>query len=134
MDQLVIGNRQGLSNWARQFKTVLDLKNHVYKMQESLFGIFKWGEFKPLPKKIDYVLIFKNSFVKCECGIDADENPHSYYQISLVHNNNRRIVVHETKNKEEAFEMAISIASDLHVRLKDSASTRGQSKWMELPS
>lgn len=94
-------------------------------------GIFKWGEFKPLPQ-LNYVLVFKNVFAKCEaCSIDEFENnPHAYFQVSLVHNKNRRIIVHETKNKEEAFAMAQQLGSHLHLRIKDSASNRREAVWL----
>jgi hypothetical protein len=132
MNRMIVGNRKALSNWARQFKTVIDLEKKVYKIQEGLFGLFTWGDFKPLPK-INYVLIFKSFFAKCEaCTIDDfDDNANSYFQISLVYQNNRRIIVHETKNKQEAFSFAKEIASGLETPLKDSASNKRQSVWLK---
>lgn len=131
MANVIKGKRKGISNWLRQFVTYVDLEKRMYKLQESFLGLFKLGEFEPLPK-IDYVLVFKQLFAKCEaCSIDEYENnDYSFYQVSLVHHKNRRIVVLETRNKEEAFDMGFVIALALQAHLKDSASVRGQSKWL----
>lgn len=131
MKDLIIGKRAALSNWIRQFATIIDIEKRMYKMQEGLLGVFKWGTFKPLPK-IDYVLIFKSLFVKCEtCSLEEYENnPNAYFQVSLVYNKNRKIVLEETKNKDEAFALANSVAVGLKTKLKDSASVRGKSTWL----
>ena len=120
MSALIVGRRSALNNWLRQFIIFIDVKNKVYKLQESLLGLFKWGEFKPLPE-LDYVLVFKSFFAKCEaCIVDDDEtNTQAYYQISLVHSKNRRLIVHETKNKETAFDFALNIAQQLNLKVKD---------------
>lgn len=131
MKDLIIGKRAALSNWIRQFATIIDIEKRMYKMQEGLLGVFKWGTFKPLPK-IDYVLIFKSLFVKCEtCSLEEYENnPNAYFQVSLVYNKNRKIVLEETENKDEAFALANAVAVGLKTKLKDSASVRGKSTWL----
>lgn len=130
MKTLIIGKRQAISNWVRQFATIIDIEKRVYKLQEGFLGIFKWGDFKPLPP-INYVLVFKSFFAKCEaCSLDEQDDESTFFQVSLVHHNNRRIVVHETKNKAEAFNLATVMSSALHTRLKDSASNRKQSVWL----
>lgn len=132
MENVIIGKREALSNWIRKFFTLIDIEGKAYKIQETVLGIFKSGSFKPLPK-IDYVLVFKNYFSKCAaCSIDEEENnPDSFYQVSLVHNKTRRIVVHETKNKHEAFDMASNLGNLLTLPIKDSASNRRQSTWLK---
>jgi hypothetical protein len=130
MKALIIGKRKALSNWVRQFTTFLDVENAKYKLQESLFGIFKWGEFKPLPK-IEYVLIFRSYFSKCEeCSIEEHDNPNAYFQVSLVYNKNRKIVVEDTKNKNEAVKLAYEVATALKTKLKDAASNTGKITWL----
>ncbi len=133
MKNIIVGNRNALNNLLRKFFTFIDIEERTYKLQETVLGIFKSGSFKPLPK-IDYVLIFKNYFSKCAvCSIDEEENnPDSFYQVSLVHNKNRRIIVHETKTKNEAFDLAGKVAVALKIPVKDSASKRGVSKWLTL--
>lgn len=131
MPELIIGKRKAVSNWLRQFVTVLDPDKKLYKIQESLLSVFKWGEFKPVPK-LDYVLLFRQIFAKCEsCPVDEIEKSNaSYYQVSLVYNGNRRIIVHETRNREEALEMARKAGSAFNTRIKDNATTRGKSVWL----
>ena len=132
MNDYIIGSRNALNNWLRQFHTFIDVKNNLYKLQESLLGFFKWGDFKPLPK-LDYVLIFKSFFAKCEgCSIDDfDVDEYAYYQVSLVYSKNRKLIVHETKNKEIAFNFAQNVAQQLNLKVKDSASLRGKSLWLQ---
>lgn len=121
----IFGKREGISNWIRKFSTEIFPEERRYRAVESIFGIFKWGTEQKLPP-IDYVLLFKHVFAKCEtCSIDEYENNiHAYFQVSLVHNKNRRIVVHETKNKQEALSMAQTLANGLHVNLKDASVNR----------
>jgi len=129
MENVIIGHREALSNWVRQFDTLIDLKERAYKTQEGLLGIFKWGNYMPLPK-LNYVLVFKSFYAKCEtCSIDDYENnPNSYYQVSLVHNKNRRIIVHETRSKDEALSFGRNLATELNTPLKDSVSNSKQTK------
>jgi hypothetical protein len=132
MNYLITGKRDALSNWVRQFITIVDIEKRIYKLQESFLGIFKWGTFKPLPK-IDYVLVFRSLFAKCEaCSLEesADHNPNAYFQVSLVYNKSRRIIVRETKSKEEAFMLARELAQGLKTKLRDSATKFGQSSWL----
>lgn len=127
---IIIGVRKALNNWLRQFRTFIDLENKVYKIEESLLNIFKWGKYEPLPQ-LNYVLVFRSFYAKCEtCSMD--ENADTYYQISLVHNHNRRIITHETKNKTEAFTFAEKLARGLSLNIKDAASVPGQSTWKKI--
>jgi hypothetical protein len=41
MKDLIIGKRDALSNWIRQFVTIIDMEKRAYKLQEGLLGIFK---------------------------------------------------------------------------------------------
>lgn len=131
MKDVIVGKRDALSNWIRQFVTIIDIEKRAYKIQEGLLGIFKWGTFKPLPK-IDYVLVFRSLFAKCEaCSLEEYENnPNAYFQVSLVYNKNRRIIVQETKDKKDAISLARAVASGLKTRLKDAATTAGKSTWL----
>ncbi len=124
---IIIGYRKALNNWLRQFRTFIDPERRVYKVEESLLNIFRWGKFEPLPQ-LNYVLVFRSFYAKCE-ACSFDENADSYYQISLVHNKNRKIIAHETKNKAEAFTIAEQLAKGLGLTMKDAASVSGQSSW-----
>jgi hypothetical protein len=115
---IITGKRRGLNNWLRQFTVLVDVEKKLFKVQESLLGIIKWGEFKPLPK-IKYVLLFRNYYAKCEqCSLD-DENDLAYYQVSLVHSANQRIIVHESRKYNEAREMAEKLAHRFHLKTSD---------------
>lgn len=131
--EIIIGYRKALNNWLRQFKVIVDLEKKIYKIEESLLGIFKWGSFKPLPE-LNYVLVFRSFYAKCEaCSLDENESD-TYYQVSLVHHKNRRIITHETKNKTEAFLYADKLSKGLHLGIKDAASVPGQSTWKKFNS
>lgn len=131
MESVLIGRRNAISNWGRQFRTIIDFDKNTYKLQETLFGFFKWGSYKPLPKP-DYVLLFKNVFLKCEtCSVDEYDNyPHAYIQVSLVYDKKRRIVVHETKNPEEAFNYAKKLATNLDLKIRDAFTDKRNPKWL----
>lgn len=132
MSGIITGQRNALNNWLRKFKVFINIDSRSYKLQESFLGLFNWGRFKPLPK-LDYVLVFKSLYVKCEsCSIDDYEsNDHSYYQVSLVHTKKQRIIIHETRDKENAFSFAFQVGRKLQLKIRDSASTRGRSVWIE---
>ena len=131
MTAQIIGKRKAVSNVVRQTASIIDLDKRVYKIQESLFGIFKWGNFKPLPQ-LNYVLVFRSLFANCEpCAFDeTTDNPNAFYQVSLIYNKNRRIIVHETKEKQEAFALAGELAAGLNLRVMDSASKPGKGVWL----
>ncbi len=135
MNTVIEGRRKAISNILRQFRTFVDLETRTYKLEESLLGIFRWGKFKSLPK-INYVLIFRSLFVKCEpCSFTEEEdNPNAYFQVSLVYNNNRRIIFHETRIKAEAFDIGKSLALGLSSRLRDSATNPRHGKWVPIAS
>lgn len=129
--EIIIGYRKALNTWLRQFKVIVDLEKRLYKVEESLIGIFKWGQFKPLPE-LNYVLVFRSFYAKCEaCSLDEHESD-TFFQVSLVHHNNRRIITHETKDKAEAFLIAGKLSEGLKLNIKDSASVRGQSSWKKV--
>jgi len=129
-EKQIIGVRRALNNWLRQFRIFIDIDRNLFKVEESLLNVFKWGKYEPLPK-LNYVLVFRSYYAKCEtCSLD--ENADSYYQISLVHNKNRRIITHETKNKTEAFVIAEQLAKGLALNIRDSASVPGKSFWKRI--
>lgn len=127
---IIIGYRKALNNWLRQFRIFVDIERKIYKVEESLLTIFRWGKYEPLPE-LNYVLIFRSFYAKCE-ACSMDENADSYYQISLVYNKNRRIITHETKNKSEAFTIAEQLSRGLGLNIKDAASIPGQSSWKKV--
>ncbi len=120
------------SNFFIKRGIVLDLLNGCYQITNKLFSLI------PLPKtcekvpKLDYILVFKTLYAKCEaCELEDFENGNgSVYQLSLVHHKTRRLIVHESKNKAEIFEKAKLLAEHYHLRIKDSASNRKNPVWL----
>ncbi|HOZ87829.1 MAG TPA: hypothetical protein PL029_08730 [Bacteroidia bacterium] len=130
---MITGKRRAISNLFRQFDIFIDVEQRLYKIQNGLFGILRWGNFQPLPK-IDYVLVFRSFFVKCEACVydDTIDNPNAYFQVSLVYNKNRRIIIDESKNKKEAFALAKEAAGAFKTRIMDSATQPGKGTWLSL--
>jgi hypothetical protein len=110
----------------------IDFDSNCFRVTNKLFSLI------PLPSKCekipkpDYVLIFKTLYAKCEaCELeDFDMGNGSVYQLSLVYNKNRRLIVDESKNKNEIFSKAKLLAEHFHLKIKDSASNRKQPVWL----
>lgn len=129
-NQFIKGERAN-SNIFRKLGTYLDLKKGLYKNYERVFGI-TLGSWQKLPR-FDYILLFKTLYIKCEgCTAEDFEDGHgAVYQISLVYNKNRKLIVHESKEKEEIFALAEKLKSFYHIKIKDSASDRRNPKWID---
>jgi hypothetical protein len=128
-EEIIIGKRES-SNFYRKMGTVLDLEKGLYKAYESVLGITS-GTWKKMPK-FDYILLFKTLYVKCEgCEPeDFDDGKKAVYQLSLVYNKNRRLIIHETKLKDEVFSLAQKLSSFFHLKIRDAASDRRNPKWI----
>ncbi len=128
-EAIVIGKRAS-SNVFIKMATYLDLEKKVFKLSERTFGIPS-GIWKPIPK-LDYILVFKTLYIKCEgCSPeDFDNDKGSIYQLSLVYNKNRKIIVHETNLKNEIFTLAEKLSSFFKIKIRDSASDRRNPKWL----
>lgn len=110
----------------------LDLLKGYYQIYNKLFSFIslpaKWLK---MPKP-EYILVFKTLYAKCEaCEIeDFESGDGSVYQLSLVYNKTRRLIVHEGKDKEDVFTKAKLLAQHFQLRIKDSASNRKQPVWL----
>ncbi|MDO8998643.1 MAG: hypothetical protein Q7W45_02680 [Bacteroidota bacterium] len=126
-DEIIIGKRES-SNFLMKTETLLNLEKGLYKIFEKSFG-FGSGEWKKIPK-LDYILLFRPLYVKCEgCSVDNFEKD-SVYQLSLVYNKNQKIIVHETDKKDEVFNLAEKLSSFFKIKVRDSASDRRNPKWI----
>lgn len=126
-EEIIIGKRES-SNFFRRMGTLLNLEKGEYKLYENSFG-FSSGEWKTLPK-IDYILLFKPLYVKCEGCAAEDFNKESVYQISFVHNKNQKLIIHESDSKEEVFSLAEKLSTFFKLKIRDSASDRRNPKWI----
>jgi hypothetical protein len=129
-NQIIIGKRAS-SNFFRKMGTLIDLEKGLYKSYESVFGITS-GTWKKMPK-FDYVLLFKTLYIKCEgCTPEDFENDDgAIYQLSLVYHKNRKLIVHESKIKEEIFLLAEKLSSFYKLKIRDAASDRRNPKWLK---
>ena len=128
-NQLITGKRAS-SNFFRKLGTQLDLEKGLYKNYERVLGI-TLGSWKKLPK-FDYILLFKTLYVKCE-GCDAEDfenEKDSVYQLSLVYNTNRRLIIHESNVIEEIFTLAEKLKLFYNLKIKDAATDRRHPKWI----
>lgn len=118
------------SNFFVQQGLVLDTDKKCYHKSNKIAKLFTVNEAcKSLPK-LDYILMFRTLYAKCEaCSIEDFENS-SVVQLSFVYNKNRKLIVHESKNFEEVKQMAEQLAKEFKLRIKDSASDRRNSKWI----
>lgn len=130
MSEELIEGKRASSNFFRKMGTLLDLEKGLYKAYESVFG-FTSGVWKKMPK-FDYVLLFKTLYVKCEgCSPEDFENDNgAIYQLSLVYNKNRKLIVHESKVKTEVFSLAKKLSAYFKLKIRDSATDRRNSKWL----
>jgi hypothetical protein len=129
-NHIIIGKRAS-SNFFRKMGTQLDLEKGLYKAYVSVFGLTS-GDWKKAPK-FDYILLFKTLYIKCEgCSPEDFEDGHgAVYQLSLVYNKNRKLIIHESKQKNEIIILAEKLKSFYRIKIKDAASDRRNPKWID---
>jgi hypothetical protein len=125
----VIG-KYASSNFFYKQEVILDLNQKCLNHKNTFLWLFVFKtKCNPLPL-IDYVLVFRTLYAKCEtCSIE-DFNNSSLLQLSLVYNKNRRIIIHESQNQNIIFEKAKLISQYLNLKIRDSASQRNKSIWI----
>lgn len=109
----------------------IDLEKNRFRKVNKLFQLFNVNDvFNELPK-IDYILLFKTAYAKCEPCTLADFENMSVVQLSFVYNKNRKLIVHETKDLEQAKQLARELSVELGKSIKDSATDRRNPKWLK---
>ncbi len=118
------------SNFLIQQGILLDTDKKCYNKTNKVLNLLTFKEVcKTLPK-MNYLLMFRTLYAKCEsCSVEDFENS-SIVQLSFVYNKNRKLIVHESKNFEEIKLLANQLAEEFNLRIKDSASDRRNSKWI----
>jgi hypothetical protein len=131
---MIITGKYAASSVLMQQGIVLDLEKKCYTLTRKILGLFNNNDdCKNLPK-VEYVLMFKTFYAKCEpCQTDEKDSPVTI-QLSLVYNKNRRLIVHESKNMKEIKSLAEQLASWFNVRIRDSATNRRAPKWLPVNS
>jgi hypothetical protein len=125
-----VRGKYAASNFIVRQGILLDLTKRCFKRSYKILSLFTfWDKCERIPK-VDYVLMFKTLYAKCEpCNTD-DFNASAMVQLSLVYNRNRRLIVHESKNIKEIKELAASLASQFKTRIRDSATDRRNPRWL----
>lgn len=119
------------SNFLIQQGILLDTDKKCYNKTNKVLNLLTFKEVcKTLPK-MNYLLMFRTLYAKCEsCSVEDFENS-SIVQLSFVYNKNRKLIVHESKNFEEIKQLAYQLAKEFSLKIKDSASDRRNFKWFE---
>ena len=129
MDMEIKGNYAASSFFIRQ-GIEIDLAKNCFRRVSKLFFLLKLKDaFKPLPK-IDYILLFKTAYAKCEPRTIKDFENSSTIQLSFVHGTNRKLIVHESNNIEEVKQLARQLSRELNLKVKDSATDRRSPQWL----
>lgn len=128
-EQIIIGKRAS-SNFFRKNGTLINLEKGLYKAYQSVLGLTS-GTWKKMPK-FEYILLFKTLYINCEgCSPEDFENDKgTIYQLSLVYNKNRKLIVHESKMKEEIFSLAEKLQLFFKIKIRDSATDRRNPVWL----
>lgn len=118
------------SNFLIQQGILLGTDKKCYNKTNRVLNLLTFKEAcKALPK-IDYLLMFRTLYAKCEsCSVEDFENS-SIIQLSFVYNKNRKLIVHESKNFEDIILLTDQLAEEFNLRIKDSATDRRNSKWI----
>ncbi len=119
------------SNFLIQQGILLDTYKNCYNKTNKILNLLTFKESCKILPKLDYLLMFRTLYAKCEsCSVEDFENS-STVQLSFVYNKNRKLIVHESKNFEEIKRLANQLAGELNLKIKDSASDRRNSTWLQ---
>jgi hypothetical protein len=128
---MITGNIMASSVFFRQQMQV-DLEKRQYRLVKHLFGLFtirdEWKKFG----KIDYVLLFRTLYAKCETCTAEDFERSSVIQLSLVYNKNRRLIISEGSDLVEMKRTGLKIAEELKLKVRDSATDRRNPVWVSV--
>lgn len=108
----------------------LDTLENRFRKTYKILKLFSFTDgWNNLPK-LNYILLFKTLYAKCEsCSTDDFENS-SIIQLSLVYNKNRKLIIHESKNLHEITQMAHELSKNLSLKIRDSATDRRNPVWI----
>lgn len=107
----------------------IDLESKTYRKTISFLGI-KIGKWNPLPN-VDYISVFATNENITVRALSAETtNAFPIIHLNLFYDNNKKITVYETKNQEDAFDVASHIADALLIDLLD-ATEKGDFKWVD---
>lgn len=127
---MIITGKYAASNIIFQQGLILDTDKKCFIKTKKLFHLFDVSDkCIPLPR-LDYILMFRTLYAKCEPCSTEDFKNSSTVQLSLVYNKNRRLIIDESKDMAKVLEKAKSISGLLHLKIRDSATDRRNSTWL----
>lgn len=125
-----ITGKYAASSLALKQGIIIDLAEKCYTRFIKLFGIFKFKQASaPLPK-VDYILLFKTLYNKCQACATDDFDNSDLVQLSFVYDGRKKLIVHESTDFTYIKQLAQQLAAELHVSIKDSATDRRNPKWL----
>ncbi len=111
---------------------VIDLQKRIYVIITTLFGLFRFRDKpKPLPP-VNYILLFRTLYNKCQSCNIADFENDSVIQLSLVYDKNKKLIVHEGYDMQYMLNLARQLSAELKVDVKDAATDRRKPRWLLL--
>jgi hypothetical protein len=126
-----ITGKYAASNFFVRQGLTLNTEKKCYNISRKIISLFTFKEeCKNLPK-LDYVLMFRTLYAKCEPCEMEDFEDSSTVQLSLVYNKNRRLIIHESPNFDEVKIMAQQLAQSFNLKIRDSATDRRNPKWVK---
>lgn len=118
------------SNFFLRRGLILDTEKKCYRVSNKILSLFSFPEECQKLPKLDYILMFRTLYAKCEpCEMEDFENA-STIQLSLVYNKNRRLIIHEAKIFQDITDMAKQLAQAFNLRIRDSATDRRNPQWL----
>ena len=125
-----IVGKYAASNFFLRRGVILDTEKKCFTKSNKIISLFTFYEDCQRLPKLDYILMFRTLYAKCEpCELE-DFDTTSMIQLSLVYNKNRRLIVHETRNFQEIKELAKQLSDVFNLRVRDSATDRRSPKWL----
>ncbi len=107
----------------------IDLESKRYRKITLLLGI-KIGKWKDLPV-VDYLSVFSTNENITVRALSAETtNTFPVIYLNLFYDNNKKITLYETKDRDDAFETASNITDALSIDLLD-ATEKGNFKWVD---
>lgn len=125
-----IVGKYAASNFFLRRGVILDTEKKCFTKSNKIISLFTFYEDCQRLPKLDYILMFRTLYAKCEpCELE-DFDTASMIQLSLVYNKNRRLIVHEARNFQEIKELAKQLSEVFNLKIRDSATDRRSPKWL----
>jgi hypothetical protein len=127
---MILRGKYATSGLILQRGILVNTEEKWYQKSYTFLGLLNFYSAKIKLPAATYILLFRTLYAKCEpCSLE-DFDDSGIVQLSLVHSKNRRLIIHESTDKKQALEYARFLASDLKLKIRDSASDRRNPVWI----